>query len=129
MDLFKRMMGSKKDESQTSAAPAVEPRHITAAEFDAVILGSALPAVVDFWAEWCGPCHAIAPSVANLASEFDGRALVAKLDADEAPDILARYGIMGIPTLLYFKEGKELDRVVGMTGYGTLKKKMERLLA
>ncbi|MCX6028905.1 MAG: thioredoxin [Chloroflexi bacterium] len=129
MDLFKRILGASQDENQAGAAPAVEPRHITAAEFDAVILGSALPAVVDFWAEWCGPCHAIAPSVANLASEFDGRALVAKLDADEAQDILARYGIMGIPTLLYFKEGKELDRVVGMTGYGTLKKKLERLLA
>jgi thioredoxin 1 len=129
MDLFKRILNTPKDANPASGAPAVEPRHITAAEFDAVILGSALPAVVDFWAEWCGPCHAIAPAVANLASEFAGRALVAKLDADEAPDIVARYGIMGIPTLIYVKDGREVDRQVGMTSYGALKKKMERLLA
>jgi thioredoxin 1 len=128
MDLFKRILNTPKDENPASGAPAVEPRHITAGEFDTMILGSALPAVVDFWAEWCGPCHAIAPSVANLASEFAGRALVAKLDADEAADIVARYGIMGIPTLIFFKDGQEVDRQVGLTGYGTLKKKMERLL-
>ena len=131
MDLFKRMMSGKKDEVETpEQRSAVEPRHITGEEFATVVLGSSIPAVVDFWAEWCGPCHMIAPAVANLASEFEGRALVAKLNADDYPDILFRYGIMGIPTLIYFKDGKEVDRQVGVVGYGALKKKrrLERLL-
>jgi thioredoxin 1 len=88
-----------------------------------------MPAVVDFWAEWCGPCHAIAPSVQQLATEFDGRALVVKLNADESPDVIVRYGIMGIPTLIYFKGGQEVDRVIGLTGYPKLKSKLEGILA
>lgn len=130
MDLFRKITGSKAAEGQpTGARPRVEPRHVTGEEFDAVVLGSAIPAVVDFWAEWCGPCHAIAPSVAQLATEFEGRALVAKVNADEYPEILQRYGILGIPTLIYFKGGQEVDRVIGLTRYDTLKKKLENALA
>ena len=130
MDLLKRIMGSKQDDTPaTSGAPTVEPRHITGDEFETVVLGSAIPVVVDFCAEWCGPCHAIAPAVANLATEYDGRAVVTKLNADDYPDILSRFGIMGIPTLIFFKNGKEMERQVGMTGYGALKNKLERLLA
>lgn len=125
--MFKRFMGGRKDAS-ASKVNAVEPRHLTSEEFDAVILKSELPAVVDLWAEWCGPCHAIAPAVADLACEFNGRAVVAKLNADECPDIVTRYGIMGIPTVIYFKNGREVDRVIGLTGYSTLKAKLERLL-
>jgi len=127
MGLFKRILGGKQEEAEERAA-GVEPRHLTGAEFDAEILGTELPVVVDFWAEWCGPCHAIAPAVIELANEFDGRAVVAKLNADEYPDILSRYGIMGIPTLIYFKQGQEVDRVVGITRYGVLKGKLEKLL-
>jgi len=129
MALFKRFAGSKTTETAASDTPSVEPRHVTGEEFDKVILASELPAVVDFWAEWCGPCHAIAPSVTRLATEYDGRALITKLNADDYPDIVQRYGIMGIPTLIYFKDGKEADRQVGMTSYDPLKNKLERLLA
>jgi thioredoxin 1 len=128
MDLFKLFRKDEKDGAETSAS-ASEPRHLTGQEFDAVILESAAPVVVDFWAEWCGPCHAIAPAVARLASEFHDRAIIAKLNADDHPEILARYGVMGIPTVMYFKNGEEAARVVGMTGYKTLKDKLEQLLS
>ncbi|MGQ9491074.1 MAG: thioredoxin [Anaerolineae bacterium] len=128
MGLFKRFAGGAKS-APDDGNPAAEPRHVTGEEFDTVVLQSELPAVVDFWAEWCGPCHAIAPAVAQLAVEYEGRALVAKLNADEYPEILMRYGIMGIPTLIFFKNGQEVDRQVGMTSYSTLKNKLERVLA
>jgi thioredoxin 1 len=107
----------------------VHPEMLDAQAFDKLLAESGGPVVVDFWAEWCGPCHMLAPSVAQLAREFAGRAVVGKLDADENPEILERYGIMGIPTLIYFQGGREVDRVLGVTGYGTLKGKLEKLLA
>ncbi len=134
MGLLKRIMGNDNEDAAQAAAtdnakPApVEPRHLTDVEFDEVLQGEQ-PVVVDFWAEWCGPCHAIAPSVAKLADEYAGRILVGKVDADEFPDILSRYGIMGIPTLIFFKGGHEVDRVIGVTPYGALKNKFERLAA
>jgi thioredoxin 1 len=126
MGLFKRSSNGK--EEQKDANQGAKPVHVSGEEFETLVLGSPLPAVVDFWAEWCGPCHAIAPSVSQLAAEYEGRAMVAKLDADEYPDIVMRYGIMGIPTLIYFKDGQEVDRVVGLTGYSTLKRRLEPLL-
>jgi thioredoxin 1 len=129
MDLVKRLAGSQKAESQAAGQmPAVEPRHISGQEFETVILGSPVPAVVDFWAAWCAPCRALAPSVARLAAEFEGKALVAKLDADEYPELIARYGIMGIPTVIYFQNGQEVDRVIGLTRYDILKNKLVKLL-
>jgi thioredoxin 1 len=125
MSLFKR----NETKSEQPAANGVEPRHITGEEFESLVLKSEIPAVVDFWAEWCGPCHMIAPSVVQLATEYEGRALVTKLDADEYPDVLMRYGIMGIPTLIYFVGGKEVDRAVGVQSYNNLKNKLEKTLA
>jgi thioredoxin 1 len=129
MSFFKRSTGTKTSDSGESQAAAVAPRHLTGAEFAEVISGSEIPVVVDFWAEWCGPCHAVAPAVAQLATDYAGRALVAKVDADEYPEILQNFGIMGIPTLIYFKGGREVDRQVGMTNYNALKSKLERQLA
>lgn len=121
----------KKSKAETTAAPGkigIEPIHVTDADFEEVILNSELPAVVDLWADWCGPCHMIAPSVSQLAAAYEGRAVVAKLNVDENPNVPGRYGIMGIPTLLYFKGGKEVDRQVGVTGYASLANKLEKLL-
>jgi thioredoxin 1 len=128
MGLFKRFLGEKEDATET-ATGGVELRHVTGEEFDTVVLQSALPTVVDFWAEWCGPCHMITPAVQQLAQEYEGRLLVVKLNADDYPEILGRYGIMGIPTLIYFKGGQEVDRVVGLQGYGVLRGKADRALA
>ena len=131
-NLFKNMFSSTADPVKTSngngGAPKVEPIHVTDGDFEALILKSDKPAVVDLWADWCGPCHMIAPSVEQLATAYDGRAVVAKLNVDENPLTPGRYNIMGIPTLLYFKDGKEVDRQVGVVGYPALANKLEKLL-
>ena len=86
---------------------------VEANDFDTRVLGSDKPVLVDFWAEWCGPCKQIGPTIETLATEFAGKADVVKVDVDSAGEIAARYGIMSIPALLVFKEGKEVDRMVG----------------
>jgi thioredoxin 1 len=105
------------------------PLHVTDGEFQKTVLESQLPVMVDFWAAWCGPCRAIAPHVEDLAKEYAGRAVVAKVDTDANPQTPMRYGIMGIPTLLFFKGGKEVDRVVGAVPKSILVKKLEGVLA
>lgn len=86
---------------------------VTAADFDSKVLGSEKAVLVDFWAEWCGPCKMIGPSIEQIAAEMAGTADVYKLDVDEAGDVAARYGIVNIPALVVFKGGKEVDRMVG----------------
>ena len=128
-----RMFGTKEEEPATTTTidtgtPKIKPINVTDADFDEVILQSDKPAVVDLWAEWCGPCHMIAPTIEDMAAEYDGQAVVAKLNVDENPNTSMRLGIMGIPTVLYFKDGKEADRQVGVTGYAQLAGKLEKLL-
>ena len=86
---------------------------VTDATFNEEVLEADLPTLVDFWAEWCGPCRMIAPTVEALAEEFDGRLLVAKMDVDANPATPGRLGIRGIPTLILFKDGEEVERLVG----------------
>ena len=85
------------------------------ANFEIEVLQSPIPVVVDFWATWCGPCRAIAPIVHEVANELEGKAKVLKLNVDEAQDISVEYGVRSIPTLIFFKDGKETNRIVGTT--------------
>ncbi len=96
--------------------------------FDTVIQGPGLVAV-DFWAEWCGPCKAIAPVLEELAAEYAGRLRVLKLNVDENRQTPARFGIRGIPTLLFFKEGARVDQLIGNLPKAQIRSKVESLLA
>ena len=99
------------------------------ADFGAEIEQHAGLAVVDFWATWCGPCRLIAPVVEQLAGDYAGRVKVAKLDTDANPRTMTRFGIRSIPTLLFFRDGQVVDRVVGAVPKGQLVERFERLAA
>ncbi len=90
---------------------------LTESNFDELVK-SGQPVLVDFWATWCGPCRAIAPIVEEIAVEYEGKALIAKCDVDNSGDIATRFGIRNIPTLLYFKNGEVVDKLVGANAKG-----------
>ena len=101
---------------------------VTDGDFEATILKASKPALVDFWAVWCGPCRNVAPMVEELAEEYSGRAIVAKLDVDSNREVAVQFGIQAIPTLLFIKDGKIADRVVGMADKKSLQAKLDALL-
>jgi len=101
---------------------------ITDSNFQEVI-NSETPVLVDFWAEWCGPCKMIAPVVEELATDFEGRATIGKVNVDENPNVSAQFGIRSIPTLLVFKNGEIVDKQVGAVPKGVLSQKLEAQLA
>ena len=89
--------------------------HFTSETFEQAIAGNQ-PVLVDFWAPWCGPCRMIAPVIEEIAAEFDGRAIVGKIDVDEEPGLAQRFGVMSIPTLIVLKDGKVAEQAVGARG-------------
>jgi thioredoxin 1 len=90
-----------------------EPLHVTDAAFEQTVLQSALPVIVDFWAPWCGPCKMVAPTLDKLAVEYAGKLIIAKVNTDEDPEWAGRYGVQGIPTMLFIVNGKIAHRQVG----------------
>ncbi|MFQ3576738.1 MAG: thioredoxin [Cytophagales bacterium] len=100
---------------------------ITDANFDE-ILSSGKPILVDFWAEWCGPCKMIGPVVEELASDFEGKAVIGKLNVDNNPEITSRFRVSSIPTLLFFKDGVQVDKQVGASPKSILAKKLEGIV-
>lgn len=87
--------------------------HVTKENFEAEVLTSSIPVLVDFWASWCGPCKMVAPVMDTLAEEFDGKAKIAKVNVDDEGELAAQYGIMSIPTVFLFKNGEILDKAIG----------------
>ena len=102
--------------------------HVTDADFAREVLESAQPVLVDFWATWCGPCRMVAPAVEELADEFAGSVKVVKVDVDECPETATRFGVMSIPTLMFFKSGKVMDQAVGAVSKAELKKRIQEHL-
>jgi thioredoxin 1 len=90
-----------------------EPIHVTDAAFEKTVMQSTVPTVVDFWAPWCGPCRMVAPVLDKLAKEYAGKLLVAKVNTDENPDWAMKFGVQGIPTMLFVADGKVVHRQVG----------------
>lgn len=104
-------------------------KEITDKNFSELVLNSDKPVLVDFWAVWCGPCRMIAPVVEELSNDFDGKAIIGKMDVDANPNTAMEYGIRSIPTLLIFKGGQVVDKVVGVVSKSALAEKLQAQMA
>ncbi len=103
--------------------------HVTDDAFEAEVIKSDLPVLVDFWAAWCGPCKAIAPTIESLADEYAGKLRVAKLDVDSNPKSASQYGIRAIPTMLVFKDGQVVDQITGAVGKSILEEAIKKVVS
>jgi thioredoxin 1 len=101
---------------------------VTDNNFEEIVLQSDKPVLVDFWAEWCGPCRMISPLVAELSEDYEGRAVITKMDVDNNPGTAAKFGIRNIPTILFFKNGEVADKQVGAVPKSILASKIDSLL-
>ena len=106
-----------------------EPIHVSDANFEKAVLKSPVPVVVDFWAPWCAPCRMVAPSLDKLAQEYAGKMIVAKVNTDDDPEWAMKYGVQGIPTLLFVRDGQIVDRIVGAQPYPVIKGRIEKMIA
>lgn len=102
---------------------------VTQSNFESEVLQSGVPVLVDFWAQWCAPCRAVAPVLEELAQKYRGKFTVGKVNVDEHPQLAAQFGVMNIPTLIFFQKGQEVDRVVGVQSKGALESKIQKLTA
>jgi thioredoxin 1 len=102
---------------------------LTKNNFDQEVLKSTTPVLVDFWAEWCGPCKMVAPILDELASEYEGKVKIGKVNIDDHQDLATEYGIRAIPTLLLFKDGQVADQIVGLRSKRDFKSKLDRVAA
>jgi thioredoxin 2 len=113
---------------RTPLAISTKPVVVTDATFSAEVERSPLPVLLDMWADWCGPCHMLAPIVDELVTEMAGRVRVAKLNVDENPVAAARFNVRSLPTLLVLKDGRELDRIVGVQPKSEITRRLTRVL-
>ena len=104
-----------------------EPININEASFEKAVINSPMPVLVDFWAHWCGPCKMIAPLLDEIAKESDGHFRVTKVNIDDDPALMQRFGIRGVPTLLFFSKGEVRDRIVGVASKKAILDKLEAL--
>lgn len=102
---------------------------MVAGSFDELLASTSQPILVDFWAEWCGPCHAVAPTIEQIARDYKGRALVIKVNVDNKPQLAARFGIQSIPTLMIFQHGKPVWRQAGVQPYAAIAHELDRATA
>ena len=107
---------------------AAEPIPVSDTDFEQTVIQSSQPVLVDFWATWCGPCRMVAPLVDELAKEYAGKVTFAKVDVDHNPKTASSYGIMSIPTLLIFKDGKPVSHIVGFRPKEELKRTIDEVL-
>lgn len=101
---------------------------INDSNFKELVLDSSLPVLIDFWAEWCGPCRVIAPFIDELSKEYEGKVVVGKINVDESNDVPLQYGIRNIPTLLFFKNGELTDKMVGAASKSAIEDKLKAIL-
>lgn len=101
---------------------------LTDANFDEIVLGSDKPVMIDFWAEWCGPCRMVGPVVEEIYNDYTGKAVVAKVNVDENPNISMKFGIRNIPTIVFLKNGELVDKSVGAVPKNVLTEKLDNLL-